>query len=123
MTATQQSAAQYVQEPQEQVGQKSFIATWLFSWFLGSLGVDRFYLGKVGTGVLKLITLGGFGIWSLVDLILTLTNNQRDKMGNKLHGFEEHKKTAWIVTGALVLLNIVATIVMTAAMGVGLASM
>jgi uncharacterized iron-regulated membrane protein len=87
------------------VSDKSFIATWLFSWFLGYFGVDRFYLGKVGTGVLKLITLGGCGIWWLVDLILTLAGVQRDKAGRRLAGYDEHKKLAWIVTGALVVLS------------------
>lgn len=92
--------------PQQQAGQKSFIATWLFSLFLGGLGVDRFYLGKIGTGVLKLITLGGFGIWVLVDLILTLTGAQKDKRGLPLNGYQQHKKLAWIVTGAFVILGI-----------------
>jgi len=87
------------------VSDKSFVATWLFSWFLGYFGVDRFYLGKVGTGVLKLITLGGCGIWWLVDLILTLAGAQRDKAGRRLAGYDEHKKLAWIVTGALVVLS------------------
>ncbi|WP_456820082.1 TM2 domain-containing protein [Cellulomonas sp. URHB0016] len=80
------------------VSDKSFIATWLFSWFLGYFGVDRFYLGKVGTGVLKLVTLGGCGIWVLVDLVLTLAGVQRDKLGRRLAGYEEHKKLAWIIT-------------------------
>ncbi|WP_221886300.1 TM2 domain-containing protein [Microbacterium kyungheense] len=83
------------------------MATWLFAWLLGVLGVDRFYLGKVGTGILKLITLGGFGIWWLIDLILVLAGAQRDKAGYALAGYQQYKRIAWIVTGALVLLGII----------------
>lgn len=93
--------------PQQQhAGQKSFIATWLFAWLLGGLGVDRFYLGKIGTGVLKLITLGGLGVWVLVDLVLTLSGAQKDKQGMPLNGYQKHKKLAWIVTGAVIALGI-----------------
>ena len=92
--------------PQQHAGQKSFIATWLFAWLLGGLGVDRFYLGKIGTGVLKLITFGGLGVWVLVDLIITLSGAQRDKQGMPLNGYQQHKKLAWIVTGAVIALGI-----------------
>lgn len=52
---------------------KSFTTALLLSLFLGSLGVDRFYLGYTGLGVAKLLTLGGCGIWSLIDFIMIAT--------------------------------------------------
>ena len=96
---------------QAQLSNKSFLVTWLLSLLLGVLGVDRFYLGKVGTGILKLVTIGGLGIWALGDLILVLANKTRDKQGLPLEGYDKHKKVALIVTGVLVLLGIILNIV------------
>lgn len=48
----------------------NWILTLLMSIFFGSLGIDRFLMGHVFLGILKLITFGGFGIWWLVDVIL-----------------------------------------------------
>ena len=89
------------------ISQKSFVATWLFSWLLGIFAVDRFYLGKIGTGLLKLVTFGGLGIWWLVDLILVLVGAQRDKHGLTLAGYGQFKKVAWIVTGAVTVLSMI----------------
>ncbi|MDJ0337934.1 TM2 domain-containing protein [Cryobacterium sp. PH31-O1] len=88
------------------VSPKSFVATWLFAWLLGIFGVDRFYLGKVGSGIAKLLTFGGLGIWWLVDLILVLTQG-RDKQGLRLAGYDQYKKVAWIVTGAVTALSMI----------------
>ncbi|MDD3243394.1 MAG: TM2 domain-containing protein [Eubacteriales bacterium] len=63
---------------------KSKMTALILSIFLGALGVDRFYLGKIGTGILKLITAGGFGIWWLVDIIMIATGKMTDKNGNSL---------------------------------------
>lgn len=91
----------------QQAPLKSFVATWLFAMLLGVLGVDRFYLGKIGTGIAKLLTFGGLGIWALVDLIITLVGKQTDKLGRPLEGYDQHKKVAWIVTAVWLVLGII----------------
>jgi len=59
-----------------------WLATLLLCWLLGVFGVHRFYLGRNSTGILMLITLGGLGIWYLVDLILVIVGQMRDSNGN-----------------------------------------
>ena len=63
---------------------KSFVTTIVLSVLVGSLGVDRFYLGYIGLGILKLLTLGACGIWSLVDLILIAMRKIPDADGRPL---------------------------------------
>jgi TM2 domain-containing membrane protein YozV len=59
-----------------------WLTLFLLSIFLGELGVDRFYVGKIGTGILKLITVGGCGVWWLIDWIMILAGKFTDKDGN-----------------------------------------
>lgn len=60
---------------------KTRLIALLLCWFLGNLGAHRFYVKKVGTAILMIFTLGGLGIWSLIDLILILVGSFRDKKG------------------------------------------
>lgn len=63
------------------VSPKGFVPTILLCFFLGALGIHRFYVGKVGTGILQLITIGGLGIWTMIDFILVVTGNFKDSSG------------------------------------------
>ncbi len=62
--------------------EKNWVATLLLCFFLGCFGVHRFYVGKIGTGILWLITLGFFGIGTLVDFIKIIIGKFTDKDGN-----------------------------------------
>ena len=61
--------------------EKGFVPAALLCFFLGVLGVHRFYVGKIGTGILQLLTFGGLGIWALIDLVLIIVGGFSDKQG------------------------------------------
>jgi TM2 domain-containing membrane protein YozV len=65
--------------------QKRILPAAILCFFIGVLGVHRFYVGKVGTGILQLLTLGGFGIWAFVDFIMIVIGSFRDSDGNQIN--------------------------------------
>ena len=65
----------------ENKSEKDWLVTWLLCIFVGGIGIHRFYVGKIGTGILQLVTAGGCGIWTLVDLILIITGKFTDSEG------------------------------------------
>jgi hypothetical protein len=66
------------------VSEREWIVALLLSFFLGFLGVHRFYTGHTGIGVIQLLTFGGCGIWALIDFILIVTGSYRDVDGRPL---------------------------------------
>ncbi|MED5454843.1 MAG: TM2 domain-containing protein [Candidatus Thermoplasmatota archaeon] len=66
---------------EEQTSDKDWTTLLILSVLLGGLGVDRFYAGHIGLGVLKLITIGGCGIWALIDIIMVATGKFTDADG------------------------------------------
>jgi len=59
-----------------------WITTLLLCWFLGIFGIHRFYTGHTVIGVIQLLTLGGCGIWTLIDFIIIIAGNYKDAKGN-----------------------------------------
>ena len=66
------------------VSERSRLAAALMAFFLGWLGVHRFYVGKTGTAILMVMTVGGFGIWATIDLIMILAGAFTDDGGRTL---------------------------------------
>lgn len=98
--------------------QRHFLAAFFISFMWGTFGADRFYLGKIGTGILKLVTLGGFGIWTIIDLLMIMGGYMRDKQGRELLQAADYKRFAYltvlifaIVIGVIVLINGIALII------------
>ena len=63
---------------------KKMVTACLLCFFLGGLGIHRFYVGKAGTGILMILTLGGLGIWIIIDFVMILTGGFKDSEGKDL---------------------------------------
>lgn len=66
------------------ISEKKRLVAFLLCFFFGGLGIHRFYVGKVGSGVAMIFTLGGLGIWTLVDFIMIIVGSFKDKEGKVL---------------------------------------
>lgn len=66
------------------MSEKRILPAFLLCFFLGCFGAHRFYVGKIGTGILQILTLGGLGIWALIDWIMIIIGAFTDKQGQKL---------------------------------------
>ena len=64
---------------------KDWLVTLLLAIFLGTLGIHRFYTKHIAIGIVQVLTLGGCGIWALIDIILIATNKFKDADGNYLY--------------------------------------
>jgi len=78
--------------------QRHFLAVFFISFAWGVFGIDRMYLGKWGTGLLKLVTAGGAGLWQAVDLWLIMSGAMRDAQGREMAEFTEYKTLAYKTT-------------------------
>ena len=64
--------------------QQDWLVALLLCFFIGVIGAHRFYVGKIGTGLLMVFTLGGLGIWTFIDLVLIIVGKFKNKDGEVL---------------------------------------
>ena len=97
---------------------KNFLLTVALSYFVGSLGVDRFYLGYTGTAIIKLLTFGGLGIWSLIDFLRICIGSLKAK-GDKrpLETYAQYARPFKYIGWALFAVNIISFLVFAGAFG------
>ena len=66
------------------MSEKRILPAFLLCFFLGPFGAHRFFVGKVKTGVIHLLTLGGLGVWTLIDFFRIIVGSFTDSQGSKL---------------------------------------
>jgi TM2 domain-containing membrane protein YozV len=87
---------------------KNYLVALLLSYFLGGMGIDRFYLGKTGSAIAKLLTLGGVGIWQIVDLFLVAFGKLHAKGDDRqLEGYAKNREWVKVVAIVMIIFNAV----------------
>ena len=64
--------------------EKKILPAFILCFFVGILGIHRFYVGKTGSGIAQILTLGGLGLWALVDFIMIVCGSFKDSEGKAL---------------------------------------
>lgn len=85
---------------------RKFLDTALLCWFLGGVGVHRFYTGYYGIGLFQLFTIGGFVIWQYIDLFSICLGKYRDVNGLPLENY--NRKTGIIILSVVLTLTLLA---------------
>jgi hypothetical protein len=70
--------------PSEEISDCRILPAFILGFLFGVFGAHRFYVGKIGTAILQLFTLGGLGIWATIDWILILCRAFKDKKGRRI---------------------------------------
>jgi len=73
----------------ENISPKSRLVALLLCLIVGAFGIHRFYVGKIWTGILMILTFGGFGLWSFIDLVMIMVGSFKDKKGRRVFRWME----------------------------------
>lgn len=94
----------------EEESKKSWLLVLILCFFLGVFGIHNFYTKKIKIGIIQFITLGGLGIWALIDLIFIIQQKFKDKDGNIIREKESENKVLKFVIGFMIVSIIISII-------------
>ena len=98
---------EWLQDSGSMAAPKKFIDVILLSYFLGYLGVHRFYTGYIGIGVAQLLTVGGCGLWSFIDFVAICFNAYKDSEGRPLYKYDKMIGVLFFIVPLIFLLIII----------------